>query len=302
MKQSADTTLFAWEHWGLDDQTRSCLLAPSPLAFMQRNIVYTPPPRCTEVQARPNHNVSISRLLVWGTAIVIEQSPQAGLVPLVVHRSRQRARRQRRHDVLHYPRRHLSSYPHHRVRRRDIRGPLLVRCRLGTLAVRRRLGVLVIRRRRVRALVARGGLQILVANGRFRPLVVSAGRAPAPPAAPPRTRPRVEPSTALLIPPVIPGVLLAHRAYRAPHDSRAIHDQRPGSVCVVADGAHQAPPVAAPAPGTVPGRQLEHDVHPRHADAALRGRGVPLRRGAHPAVPARVPGGPRRGAECAGCT
>ncbi|RPD73754.1 HET-domain-containing protein [Lentinus tigrinus ALCF2SS1-7] len=52
MKQSADTTLFAWDAPWLEDHLRSCLLAPSPSAFKGRDIVYTPP-RCLE-EAAPN--------------------------------------------------------------------------------------------------------------------------------------------------------------------------------------------------------------------------------------------------------
>ncbi|KAI0708166.1 heterokaryon incompatibility protein-domain-containing protein [Cerioporus squamosus] len=45
MKQSADTTLFAWADSRLDDQMQSCLFAPSPSVFRIGNIMYTPPQR-----------------------------------------------------------------------------------------------------------------------------------------------------------------------------------------------------------------------------------------------------------------
>ena len=42
MKQSADTTLFAWEDIYLDDEIHSCLFAPSPSAFKSKGIKYAP--------------------------------------------------------------------------------------------------------------------------------------------------------------------------------------------------------------------------------------------------------------------
>ena len=44
MKQSEDTTLFAWDpvFSMADDQSRSCLFAPSPSAFQPNHIAYTP--------------------------------------------------------------------------------------------------------------------------------------------------------------------------------------------------------------------------------------------------------------------
>ncbi|RPD54162.1 HET-domain-containing protein [Lentinus tigrinus ALCF2SS1-6] len=57
MRQSADTTLFAWWGYHLDQDLRSCLLAPSPSSFYGSDITYTPP-RCNKEQAHLIQNVS----------------------------------------------------------------------------------------------------------------------------------------------------------------------------------------------------------------------------------------------------
>ncbi len=42
LKHSKDTTIFAWAGLGLNEQERSCLLAPSPSAFSPMKIMYKP--------------------------------------------------------------------------------------------------------------------------------------------------------------------------------------------------------------------------------------------------------------------
>ena len=63
MKQSSDTTLFAWEDWGAGDDVRSCLLAASPSAFMDIHIAYTPARFVSEAQPGTDRRYSdVSRL------------------------------------------------------------------------------------------------------------------------------------------------------------------------------------------------------------------------------------------------
>ncbi|KAI0708152.1 heterokaryon incompatibility protein-domain-containing protein [Cerioporus squamosus] len=57
LKQSTDTTLFAWEDFSLDYRLHSCLFAPSPTAFKTiGDIMYTPPR-----QDHPSHRNSALR-------------------------------------------------------------------------------------------------------------------------------------------------------------------------------------------------------------------------------------------------
>ena len=58
MRQSSDTTLFAWENWGAEHDIASCLLAPSPMLFWRLAHKKYVPPRCLLGYAPPNKDVS----------------------------------------------------------------------------------------------------------------------------------------------------------------------------------------------------------------------------------------------------
>ncbi len=107
MKQSGDTTLFAWEDSRLNDEMQSCLFAPSPSAFRLGNIMYTPPKRA---QGEDHSAHKVSQRVSNESCVVADNVTGASL--RVTRRDCQR------HVVLCHPAWHPGLHTHIQAARR----------------------------------------------------------------------------------------------------------------------------------------------------------------------------------------